>query len=122
MRHLGDDPQSIDNFLLIDPLMKKVGTTETKPCHKDFPGVLCTLKKSPTVSYRFWAESILPMGYDTEWKYPANGDASKSPIIGIHVHATSSDYQRGKEQLYTDFCKERGIWYTSRRIKDRAMI
>ena len=99
MRYKGDNPQSIDNDLM-NVLINQVGEIgESKPCLEKFPDVICTRKNSPMVNYRIWAESILPMGYDSSFVYPESGDASEIPFLGIHVHATKADYQNGKTQL-----------------------
>lgn len=111
MRLTGDDPQSIENFLLIEPLIAAVGTVSSAPCNTKFPEVICTWKKSPMINYRVWAESALPMGYSSDFKYPADGNITQIPLIGIHVHVTTTDFQQGKEKLYTEFCKERRYFF-----------
>ncbi len=114
MRYMGDDPQSIENLIMLNPLIDQVGTVESKPCREDFAGILCTYKSSPMINYRVWDPNILPMGYDTDFVYPAdNVDATAIPFLGIHVHATRSDYQNrhGKTKLYTDYCKQHGVWF-----------
>lgn len=113
MRYKGENPQSIDNDLM-NELINQVGEIgESKPCLEKFPDVICTRKNSPMVNYRIWAESILPMGYDSSFVYPESGDASEIPFLGIHVHATYADYQHGKTQLYVQYCKAHGIWFVS---------
>ncbi len=112
MRYLGGDPQSIENLIMLNPLIDQVGTVESKPCREEFPSILCTHKNSPMINYRVWDPNILPMGYDTDFDYPAdNVDASTIPFLGIHVHATKSDFQQGKTKLYTDYCKQHGVWF-----------
>ena len=111
MRYLGDDPQSIENLKLMDPLIEQVGTIDSKPCHKNFPSVICEWKNTPMVRYRKWAVSMLPMGYKTNWEYPADGNIADQAIIGIHVHATPTDYQQGKTKLYAEWCKKHRLWF-----------
>lgn len=110
MRYLGDDPQSIENFQLIDPLMATVGTKETKACNAKFPNILCQYQSSPMVNYRIWSESILPMSFSYGNKID-DVNVTDIPVIGIHIHVRPSGNQEGKALLYMRFCKQLGIWY-----------
>ena len=105
MRYLGDDPQSVENMLLIDPLFKQIGSIEMKPCRTDdADSQLCEWRKSPMINFRIWSAGVLPMGYSL----PSN---NSQKMLGIHVHATFSDYESGKLHLYETFCKANGIWF-----------
>lgn len=111
MRYSGDDPQSLENLVLIDPLIAHVGFIESKPCRSGFEH-MCEWNRSPLVNYRRWPQKVLPMGYEmqTDWVY-GNGNTKANNLIGIHVHATLSDFQRGKFELYRAYCKQHGIWF-----------
>ena len=113
MRYSGWDPQSIENGWLLDPLIAEVGSVSQKPCRADgkHAQIMCTYKTSPMVNYRIWAENILPMGYDTQFVLTNNVNASTVPFLGIHVHASTTDYQQGKTKLYTEYCKKHGVWF-----------
>lgn len=121
MRYSGTDPQSIENMELMKPLIDQVGNVDSKVCREEYPDMECMYMTSPMISYRIWPEKILPMGYATDVHYGSDTDnddeknVSTSPVLGIHVHKTYSDFHpTQKEQkaiYYADYCKEHGVWY-----------
>jgi hypothetical protein len=115
MRYLGDDPQSIENFMLLDALYATVGRKESRPCRKELENVLCEWMISPMIKTRRWPESLLPMGYQL---YNPRKPRARSKVawhpesaIGVHVHATVSDYQLGKTAMYEQWTRHQSLWF-----------